>query len=102
MMLCCPMGETTPGYRSGRRNRKARKKPTTSAIMMLTNGPANAIINSCLGLAGILTNRAMPPIGVKTMSNVFIPNRRATSAWPYSCSTTQQKTVKSNRKETNR
>ena len=43
------------------------------------------------GRVGIDSSSASPPIGSRVMCRVPMPKRRAVSAWPYSCSTTQRK-----------
>jgi hypothetical protein len=57
----------------------------------LTAGPASAISNSWVGLSGIRSMLATPPIGSRMMSRVPMPNRRAISTCPYSCASTQAK-----------
>ena len=64
---------------------------STVAITTLTAGPARATISSSCGCLGIRSKRATPPMGIRMMSLVCTPKRRAARACPSSCSTTQAK-----------
>ncbi len=59
----------------------------------LTAGPARATRISWRGARGIASSSASPPIGSRVMWRVPMPNRRAVSAWPYSCSSTQTNSI---------
>ena len=62
-----------------------------AAMVKLTAGPARATMISWRGSFGIDSSSARPPMGRMVMLRVPMPKRRAVSAWPYSCRTTQRK-----------
>lgn len=66
----------------------------TPAIAKLTNGPAMATKNSCMGFSGMDSMRATPPIGKSMMSLVLNLKRLAIRAWPNSCRVTHRKTAR--------
>ena len=62
-----------------------------SAIARVTSGPAIAILNSVPGESESLVIRATPPNIHRVMSEMPIPRRMATKAWPSSCSRIEPK-----------
>ncbi len=62
----------------------------------VTAGPASAISISCLGSRGMRSSCATPPMGSSVMSRVPTPKRRAVSACPSSCATTDAKSRRMN------
>ena len=62
-----------------------------------TAGPAMATTSSCIGLRGIRSRRANPPMGSRVMSGVRMPYRRAASTCPNSCNSTQKNTKPMNK-----
>ena len=62
-----------------------------SAIARVTSGPATAILNSVPGESESLLIRATPPNIHRVMSEMLIPRRMATKAWPNSCSRIEPK-----------
>ena len=65
-----------------------------AAIARLTAGPASVTSSSTPGLRGIRARLATPPIGYSVIPEVPIPWRRASKAWPNSCSSTQPNRAK--------
>ena len=57
----------------------------TAITASVTSGPAAAIANSAPGVSGSFGIRAMPPKNHRSICSIWIPSRRATSAWPSSC-----------------
>ena len=66
----------------------ATQKPMIRAV---TTGPATATLNSSPGDSVSPVIFAMPPKNHRSMPEIPIPRRRATSAWPSSCSTSEPK-----------
>ena len=62
-----------------------------SAIASVTSGPATATLNSVPGESVSRVIRAMPPNSHRVMSEIGIPRRTATTAWPSSCSRIEAK-----------
>ena len=71
----------------------------TSALMAtkittrtsVTTGPATAILNSAPGDVVSRAIFATPPNSQRSMPLISMPSRRATSAWPSSCMTSETK-----------
>ena len=57
-----------------------------------TSGPAMATSSSCIGLSGILSILAMPPMGDRMTSGVLMPKRLPIRICPNSCKVTQVNT----------
>ena len=69
-----------------------RKAPTqASTIAAVTRGPAIAILNSVPGVSESFSSRAKPPNIHSVIPETPIPCRRATKAWPSSCSRIEAK-----------
>ena len=66
----------------------ATHAPMISAV---TTGPATATLNSSPGDSVSPVIFAMPPKNHRSMPEMPIPSRRATSAWPSSWSTSEPK-----------
>ena len=62
-----------------------------SAIARVTIGPPTATLNSVPGESESRVIRAMPPNIQSVMSEMPIPRRMATKAWPSSCSRIEAK-----------
>ena len=56
----------------------------TTAISSVTSGPATATLNSVSGESVSRVIRATPPNSHRVMSEIGIPRRTATNAWPSS------------------
>jgi len=63
----------------------------TPAIASVTAGPAAATRKSSPGESASRSIFAMPPKNHRSMPEIPIPLRRATIAWPSSCSTMEAK-----------
>jgi hypothetical protein len=57
----------------------------------VTAGPATATFSSSPGERESRLSFAIPPKNQRSMPAISIPERRATSAWPSSCSTSETK-----------
>ena len=84
---------------AGQAARRRRGAALTSALMAtkittrtsVTTGPATAILNSAPGDVVSRAIFATPPNSQRSMPLISMPSRRATSAWPSSCMTSETK-----------
>ena len=63
----------------------------TTTISAVTAGPAAATLNSSPGEFESRESLATPPKSQRSIPEVEIPSRRAASAWPSSCSSSEMK-----------
>ena len=63
----------------------------TATMIAVTAGPAAATLNSSPGVSESRVSFATPPNSHRSMPAVPMPWRRATSAWPSSCSRSETK-----------